>query len=48
MCAEMMDVTRDEAKRILRRLGELNLLLSNECLNSSHNINSEGDKNSEN
>lgn len=25
MCAEMMDVSRDEAKRILRRLGKLNL-----------------------
>lgn len=41
MCAEMMDVTRDEAKRILRRLGELNLLQSFYCLNSSYNINSD-------
>lgn len=28
MCAEMMDVTRDEAKRILRRLGKLKLKLA--------------------
>lgn len=45
MCAEMMDVTRDEAKRILRRLGKLNLkfLVMDVCtVNCSWNLNLKG------